>query len=92
LIYSGFRAQADSSPEVVDNAEESELKSVAPQINISDHSITKDSFEPGEGSFHCITNMTLAAIGFFLFLTQGPVSSAFVQNTIIKTLFTKGTL
>ena len=30
LIYSGFRAQADSSPEVVDNAEERELKSVAP--------------------------------------------------------------
>ena len=87
MIYSGVRAQADSSPEVVDNAEESELKSVAPQINISGHSITEDSFEPGEGSFHCITNTALAAIGFFLFLTQGPVSSAFIQNTIENTVF-----
>ena len=71
----------------MDNAEESELKSVAPQIDISNHSITKHSFEPGERSLHCITNTAFALISFFLFLTQRPVSSAFVQNAIKDSFF-----
>ena len=91
MIYSSFLAQADSSAEVVDNAEKGELQSIAPEIDIADKPITEHSFEPGKWPFHCATNTTLTLIGFLLFLAQGLVSFAFVQNAIINTGFPKGT-
>ena len=92
MIYSGFRTRTDSDPAVVGNAEKGELQSVSPQIDISAKPITENSFEPGERSFLCITDMALTLIGLLLFLTQGMVYFAFVQKTIINTWFSIGTL
>ena len=69
LIKSNIFAYRDSSPEVIDDAEESELESIPSQVDIAHHAIAQHSFEPGKRSFHCFANAALVPVEFLLFLS-----------------------